>query len=132
SLDPRSRQQGVRVVRNEANEAAQVMAERFRSEQVSVNSSQNALEALENRPDPEIRIAVSVKRARVRVAVADNGPGVAAEAAETSFTPFATTKPRGSGSGSVISRDIVAAFGGELSSEPAPRGACFVLSSAKA
>lgn len=131
-LDPRLRQQGVRVVRNEANEAAQVMAERFRLEQVLVNLLQNALEALENRPDPEIRIAVSVKRARVRVAVADNGPGVAAEAAETLFTPFATTKPRGLGLGLVISRDIVAAFGGELSLEPAARGACFVLSLPKA
>jgi two-component system C4-dicarboxylate transport sensor histidine kinase DctB len=131
-VGPRLRQQGVRVVRDETAEAAQVMAERFRLEQVLVNLLQNAIEALEDRPDPEIRVTVLVKRAQVRVVVADNGPGVAPEAAETLFTPFATTKPRGLGLGLVISRDIVAEFGGELSLEPAPRGACFVLSLTKA
>jgi phosphoglycerate-specific signal transduction histidine kinase len=52
---PRLRQQGVRVIRDEADEAARVMAERFRLEQVLVNLLQNAIEALEGRTDPEIR-----------------------------------------------------------------------------
>lgn len=131
-VGPRLRQQGVRVVRDEADEAAKVMAERFRLEQVLVNLLQNAIEALEGRPDPEIRVQVLVKRLQVRILVADNGPGVAAEVAKTLFTPFATTKPRGLGLGLVISRDIVAEFGGELSLETAPRGACFVMSLPKA
>ena len=131
-VGPRLRQQGVRVIRDEAEEAAKVMAERFRLEQVLVNLLQNALEALEGRPDPEIRVQVSVKRSQVRIQVADNGPGVAPEAAKTLFTPFATTKPRGLGLGLVISRDIVAEFGGELSLEPAPHGARFVMSLPKA
>lgn len=131
-VGPRLRQQGVRVVRDEADEAARVMAERFRLEQVLVNLLQNAIEALEDRPDPEIRVQVVVKRSEVRILVADNGPGVAPEAAKTLFTPFATTKARGLGLGLVISRDIVAEFGGELSLEAAPHGARFVLSLPKA
>ncbi|WP_395446020.1 sensor histidine kinase [Caulobacter sp. UC70_42] len=108
------------------------MAERFRLEQVLVNLLQNALEALEGATNPEIRVQVAVKRAQVRIVVADNGPGVAPEAAKSLFTPFATTKPRGLGLGLVISRDIVAEFGGELSLEPAPGGARFVMSLPKA
>lgn len=131
-VGPRLRQQGVRVVRDEADEAVRVMAERFRLEQVLVNLLQNALEAMEDRPDPEIRVQVLAKRSQVRVLIADNGPGVAPEAARTLFTPFATTKARGLGLGLVISRDIVAEFGGELSLEAAPRGARFVLSLPKA
>lgn len=131
-VGPRVRQQNVRVIRDEADEAARVMAERFRLEQVLVNLLQNALEALEDTPDPEIRVEVVVKRAQVRIVVADNGPGVGPEAAKSLFTPFATTKPRGLGLGLVISRDIVAEFGGELSLEPAPGGARFVMSLPKA
>jgi two-component system C4-dicarboxylate transport sensor histidine kinase DctB len=130
-VGPRLRQQGVRVVRDEADEAARVMAERFRLEQVLVNLLQNALEALEDRTDPEIVVQVTVKRSQVRILIADNGPGVAPEAAKTLFTPFATTKPRGLGLGLVISRDIVAEFGGELSLEPG-LGARFVMSLSKA
>nr|WP_295106183.1 ATP-binding protein [uncultured Caulobacter sp.] len=131
-VGPRLRQQGVRVIRDEADEAARVMAERFRLEQVLVNLLQNALEALDGRPDPEIRVQVYVKRSQVRILVADNGPGVAPEAAKTLFTPFATTKPRGLGLGLVISRDIVAEFGGELSLEAGPGGARFLMSLPKA
>lgn len=131
-VGPRLRQQGVRVLRDEADEAAKVMAERFRLEQVLVNLLQNAIEALEDQADPEIRVQVSVKRSQVRILVADNGPGVTPDAAKTLFTPFATTKPLGLGLGLVISRDIVAEFGGELSLEAGPGGARFVMSLPKA
>lgn len=130
-VGPRIRQQGVRIVRVEADEGVQVMAERFRLEQVLVNLLQNALEALEGAADPEIAVQVTARRAQVRIVIADNGPGVAPRAAKTLFTPFATTKPRGLGLGLVISRDIVAEFGGELSLEPSP-GARFVITLSKA
>ncbi|WP_029916293.1 ATP-binding protein [Caulobacter sp. UNC358MFTsu5.1] len=131
-VGPRLRQTGVRVVRREADEEALVMAERFRLEQVLVNLLQNALEALEGTADPEIAVQVTSRRSQIRIAIADNGPGLAPQAAKTLFTPFATTKPRGLGLGLVISRDIVAEFGGELALEPAPTGARFVISLSKA
>lgn len=132
-VGPRLRQTGVRIVRREADEEALVMAERFRLEQVLVNLLQNALEALEGTADPEIAIQVAARRSQIRIMIADNGPGLAPQAAKTLFTPFATTKPRGLGLGLVISRDIVAEFGGELSLDPdAPVGARFVISLSKA
>jgi two-component system C4-dicarboxylate transport sensor histidine kinase DctB len=131
-VGPRLRQTGVRIVRHEADEEALVMAERFRLEQVLVNLLQNALEALEGTTDPEIVIQVSARRSQIRIAIADNGPGLAPQATRTLFTPFATTKPRGLGLGLVISRDIVAEFGGELALDPAPAGARFVISLSKA
>ena len=108
-------------------EALKVLAERFRLEQVLVNLMQNALEALEITPDPRITVQVETRRNQARIVIADNGPGLTDEAARTLFTPFATTKPRGLGLGLVISRDIVAEVGGELSFEPGP-GARFVIS----
>ncbi len=123
----RIRQQGVDIVRSVDAEALRVLAERFRLEQVLVNLLQNALEALEDTPDPKIEIQVETRRNQARIVIADNGPGLSPEAARTLFTPFATTKARGLGLGLVISRDIVAEFGGELSFEPGP-GARFVIS----
>jgi len=131
-VGPRLRQTSISVVRREADEEALVMAERFRLEQVLVNLLQNALEALDGTADPEIAIQVTARRSQIRIAIADNGPGVTPQAAKTLFTPFATTKPRGLGLGLVISRDIVAEFGGELTLEPAPIGARFVISLSKA
>jgi two-component system C4-dicarboxylate transport sensor histidine kinase DctB len=130
-VGPRIRQQGVHILRNEADEGVHVMAERFRLEQVLVNLLQNALEALEGAGDPEIAVQVATRRAQVRIVIADNGPGVAPRAAKTLFTPFATPKPRGLGLGLVISRDIIAEFGGELSLELGP-GARFVITLSKA
>jgi two-component system C4-dicarboxylate transport sensor histidine kinase DctB len=130
-VGPRMRQQGVRVVRSEADEDLQVMAERFRLEQVLVNLLQNAIEALDGAADPEIAIQVSSRRNQARIVVADNGPGLAPQAVKTLFTPFATTKPRGLGLGLVISRDIVTEFGGELTLEPG-QGARFVITLPKA
>ncbi|MDB5455349.1 MAG: sensor histidine kinase, partial [Caulobacter sp.] len=128
----RVRQQHVKVVRTEDAEGLKVMAERFRLEQVLVNLLQNALEALEGVAQPEIALEVSAHKSQVRIVVADNGPGLAPKAAQTLFTPFATTKPRGLGLGLVISRDIVAEFGGELSVEPGRGGARFVITLPKA
>jgi len=131
-VGPRLRQTAIRVIRREADEEALVMAERFRLEQVLVNLLQNALEALEGAPDPEIAIQVTARRSQIRIVIADNGPGVAPQTAKTLFTPFATTKPRGLGLGLVSSRDIIAELGGELALEPAPIGARFVISLSKA
>ena len=80
---------------------------------------------------------------RVQLYFHDNGPGLSAEALAGLFTPFHTTKPEGLGLGLVISRDIVAEFGGELRAAdatdpefPAPhgpgRGALFILTLRKA
>ena len=141
-LAARIRQQGVEILRTGEEEGLQVMAERFRLEQVLVNLIQNALEAMDRTQGARIGInvcalKVSARKSQVRIVVSDNGPGLEPHAAEAVFTPFATTKARSLGLGLVISRDIVAEFGGELSLERDPveddsPGARFVITLPKA
>ena len=128
----RLREKGVALDRKRAPEGLSVLAERNRLEQVVLNILQNAIEALDGTPDPAIALGVTVKGKHVTIRVSDNGPGVAASVQSKLFTPFTTSKRDGLGLGLVISRDIVAAFGGELSLEPSPVGARFVIRLAKA
>lgn len=129
----RTRAQNVSLVRDEPEAEVKVMAERVRLEQVLVNLLQNALEALEDTADPEIRLSVRASGRKVKVTVSDNGPGLTADTAASLFTPFVTTKMGGLGLGLLISRDIITEFEGDLAAEPAPGGgAAFVITLKKA
>lgn len=125
-LGHRLRHQGVDVSVEIAGEP-RVRAERVRLEQVLVNLIQNAIEALQGRPDPRIRIAGAAEGGQVRVTVADNGPGLAPEIRRSLFMPFTTTKSSGLGLGLVISREILADLGGSLEAPEQEAGAVFVV-----
>lgn len=129
---PRLRTAGVRLVRDPEAGGLMVRAERNRLEQVILNLIQNAIEALKDTPDPVLTLSVRGAARKVVVRVADNGPGVSPAMAEQLFTPFSSDKPNGLGLGLVISRDIVAGFGGDLSHEPCAPGAAFVITLVKA
>lgn len=123
----RMRERGAALIRNPGTPGLAVMGERNRLEQVLLNLLQNAIEALRDADDPTITLDVQTKGRRVTIRISDNGPGVAPDVRDRLFTPFTTDKRDGLGLGLVISRDIVAGFGGELSLEPTPRGAAFVV-----
>lgn len=110
----RFRARGVKLARTGEIGELRVIAERARLEQVLVNLLQNAVDALEHIRDPRIIIDVRAADGEISIEISDNGPGIAAETLETLFTPFATSKPNGLGLGLVISRDIIAEFGGRL------------------
>lgn len=140
-VGPRARRQGVALQRPPEEQNYLVQANRIRLEQVLVNLLQNALEALEGRTDGRIAVTLQDLGAAIRIQVADNGPGLSAQARARLFTPFHTTKPEGLGLGLVICRDIVAEFGGELdvaypcgsaSVPQAQAGALFILTLRKA
>lgn len=115
--------QGVTLRVPDAAEAGlRVMAERVRLEQVLVNLLQNALDALVGRAGGEIVLGAQAVGEQVRIHVQDNGPGIAPEVMAALYTPFVTTKAQGLGLGLVISRDIIAEFGGELQVESPPAG----------
>ncbi|HVJ41215.1 MAG TPA: ATP-binding protein [Dongiaceae bacterium] len=124
----RARRQGARLLAERPDPMLLVVANRVRLEQVLVNLLQNALEAMEGRPDQVLRLDAVVDGEKVCLTVADNGPGIAAEVMAALFTPFVTTKPRGLGLGLLISKGIVDDFGGMLDvrSEPG-RGTEFTL-----
>lgn len=122
------RRHGIALHRTPSEPGLSVKAERVRLEQVLVNLLQNAIDALESTPGPQIRIGAERDGGQVAIVVGDNGPGLPESVMAALYTPFVTTKPRGLGLGLVISRDIVADFGGALSvRSEAGRGTRFTI-----
>lgn len=112
-IGDRVRAVGAAVQRSGEQGGIRVVADRVRLEQIVINLLQNALDALEGRTDPRIRISVDYAEA-VTVEIDDNGPGIPPEIADQLFTPFVTGRPDGLGLGLGIARDIAREFGGDL------------------
>jgi signal transduction histidine kinase len=90
------------------------------------NLIRNAMEVLAN--GGRIAISTGCEEHEALIAVADNGPGIAPEAADRLFEPFFTTKPGGTGLGLSIAQQIVREHGGEISCVSQPgMGARFVI-----
>jgi len=105
-----------------------VLAEAIRLEQVLVNLLSNALDAVQNTPQPRIDIIVSAKNSELWIEVQDNGVGISAAQLADIFDPFYTNRESGEGLGLglSISYNIVQDFGGQIrvTSEPGT-GSCF-------
>jgi two-component system, NtrC family, nitrogen regulation sensor histidine kinase NtrY len=99
-------------------------------EQVLINLSRNAIEALVDTPDPRILLRGSRNdQGRAVIQVADNGPGIDAAHLDNIFVPFFTTKRGGTGVGLSISRQLVQANRGFISVKSGESGgSVFVLS----
>jgi two-component system nitrogen regulation sensor histidine kinase GlnL len=93
--------------------------------QVILNLVRNAIDAVADRPGPQVTLETGVGSLRLRsasgrtrplarISVQDNGPGISEGMVQRLFTPFATSKPHGTGLGLAISRRIVEAHGGRI------------------
>lgn len=89
-------------------------------EQVLINLLKNAIEALNETPDPRLELTGRYDENAVKIEVTDNGPGIIKEALEHIFVPFYTTKRTGSGIGLSLSRQIMQMHNGSLSVESEP------------
>lgn len=128
-LTPRLHQERVRIHR-QVQDGIEVMGEAIRLEQVLVNLLHNAVDAMAGRAEPRIAVRVWQDDGRCCIAVADNGPGIRAEALDRLFEPFFTTKPvgQGLGLGLAVSYGIVRDLGGSLEAgHGADGGAVFTL-----
>jgi nitrogen fixation/metabolism regulation signal transduction histidine kinase len=84
-------------------------------EQVLINLTKNAVEAVEARKNAEVDIAARMDgQGRTVLQIADNGPGIQPDALEKIFIPFFTTKKEGSGIGLSLSKQIMRLHRGTL------------------
>lgn len=93
----------------------ELMADPGQLEQALVNLLRNAEEATADTPAPAIAVSARLTRGgRLRIEVCDNGPGVPGHLAGRLFTPYFSTKARGSGIGLAMARQLVHRNGGAL------------------
>jgi PAS domain S-box-containing protein len=129
----RSKAQKTRIVLRSdlADNLPPMFGRRIQLQQVMFNLFTNAIEAMDAAADDNRLLVVSSAFRAPRdvlVAVADSGPGLAAENVNRIFDPFFTTKSQGMGMGLSICRSIVEAHDGRLAARSgAERGAVFEM-----
>jgi two-component system nitrogen regulation sensor histidine kinase GlnL len=137
-VDDEARQAGVRLVRLFDPSLPPVAGHVDSLIQVFLNLVQNALQALATAPPAaarEVRVTTRFEtsyhvnpgrgpergRGRLlRVDVEDTGPGVPEADQPSLFSPFFTTKPKGTGLGLTVSHRIVTDHGGTIRCESQP------------
>ena len=100
-----------------------VMCDRTMIEQVLLNLTRNAIQAMEEMPLERRVLTLRVRQTQprwVEFAVIDRGPGIALAVAERLFTPFFTTKAEGMGLGLSLCRTVIEQHGGALLFENLP------------
>ncbi len=90
-------------------------------EQVLINLLKNSIHAVDGRPYARIQMKAFInKRGRITMQVIDNGPGILKEVLDKIFIPFFTTKPKGSGIGLSLSKQILHLHGGTITVHSIP------------
>jgi two-component system sensor kinase FixL len=114
-----ARRHRVQIILSLADEGISPVADPVAIQQVLVNLLKNAIEAVQEAPQPQpiVQISTSVNGEGILIRVSDSGAGLTDDAAAQIFTPFYTSKPEGMGLGLPISRTIVEAHGGQIGAE---------------
>ncbi len=108
-----------------SGEAPKVMADAELLKIVFVNLLINSSQAMQGQG--AITINVSAADGECRIAIADAGPGIPAEVRDTLFTPFVTTKARGTGLGLSTVKRLVEAHHGRIQVESPPGGGTTIV-----
>jgi PAS domain S-box-containing protein len=124
-LEIEAEQVGI-VIELTCEDSLKIKADEDALKQVFTNLFANAREALK---EEKGKINISCQRAddTAEIRFADSGPGIEPHIAERIFAPYFTTKEGGTGLGLPTVHRIVTAMGGEVTCEPAERGAIFVI-----
>ena len=95
-------------------------------QQVLINVIGNALDAMAESKDPELRLRTGREGKFCTIAVIDCGHGIAPENLTRIFEPFFTTKPlgKGTGLGLSISYSLMEKQGGSIRAENRKEGGC--------
>ncbi len=96
-------------------ESLELMADPGQLEQALVNLLKNAAEATAGLAQAEVVVSARLTRGgRLRIEVCDNGPGVQDDLIAEIFTPFFSTREKGSGIGLAMVRQLVHRNGGAV------------------
>jgi two-component system, NtrC family, sensor histidine kinase HydH len=122
----RADQQGVTLADYSQTQPVAAYVDGSQIHTVLVNLFLNALDAMPG--GGRIDVSWETAGGRIRLSVADTGEGIPPEVADQLFTPFATTKPTGTGLGLSMSARIVQEHDGSIRGENrAVGGACFTI-----
>jgi two-component system sensor kinase FixL len=103
--------------------ADSVLIDRIQLQQVVLNLSRNAFEAMAAVPVRRLRIgSKGIGGGHVQVTIEDSGPGLPPEIAERLFEPFLSTKSEGMGLGLSICHTIIHGHGGQIWAEGSSLG----------
>lgn len=92
-----------------------IYADINRIKQVFTNIIMNSIQSISSRG--EIRIKGAMENKFVRIEIQDNGCGIKPEVLPKIFSPFFSTKERGTGLGLALCAKIVEAHGGQIKAE---------------
>jgi signal transduction histidine kinase len=100
--------------------AALIMADPELVKNVFLNLLVNAAHAMQG--EGVIRVSIRRDRGFCNIVFIDSGPGIPPALLEKVFTPFFTTKARGTGLGLPTAKRLIEAQGGAISVQCAPAG----------
>ncbi len=96
---------------------AEINGDATRLRQVLHNLLQNAQDALQGVPNPQITLSTENVQGEIYLRVLDNGSGFSENALSRVFEPYMTTKTKGTGLGLAIVKKIIEEHGGRISVE---------------
>lgn len=123
-IELQARKHFVVIKVNVPRELPTVGADRMMLEQVMLNLTRNAIEAMQDVEAARrvLLIEAVLDKGQVLVSVQDRGHGIAADVAERLFSPFFSTKAEGMGMGLSICRSAIEFHGGTLTHRDHPEG----------
>lgn len=129
-LESNTLPKGIKVHYQLAKNAEMIRVDQNQVKQVILNIVQNAIDALMDTPDPEIRIITgrNPSLGECFITIHNNGKSMTEEEKRLAGTPFFTTKSKGTGLGLSVCQQIIKEHGGRLDfiSEP-NQGTAFTL-----
>jgi len=128
-FQPRFKEKGIHFEKHINPPDLTVEADLELIETVIINLIQNAMEAMEEIPDPKLSfLAEKGELNQVQISISDNGKGISDDVLERIFLPFYSTKPNNSGIGLSLSQQIMMLHKArlEVTSQPG-QGATFTM-----
>ncbi|MDQ3233592.1 MAG: ATP-binding protein, partial [Pseudobdellovibrionaceae bacterium] len=101
-----------------------IFGQKGRILEILISLISNAVDAVRDKPEPQVHVSFFREADHFCVRVRDSGPGVTRDKVERIFAPFFTTKEIGKGTGLGLSssRSIARHHGGDLLCHPGPGG----------